>query len=71
LSLKGTNKGIFITTSDFTEDALNTAKLNPQNRIILLNGQQLAALAIENNIGVQVKENYVMKEVDHDFFEEI
>ncbi len=71
LSLKGTNKGIFITTSDFTEDALNTAKMNPQNRIILLNGQQLAALAIENNIGVQVKENYVMKEVDHDFFEEI
>lgn len=71
LSLKGTNKGIFITTSEFTEDALATAKMNPQNRIILINGQQLAALAIENNIGIQVKRNFVVKEIDDDFFEDI
>ena len=71
LSLKGTNKGIFITTSDFTDDALSTAKMNPQNRIILINGQRLAELAIENNIGVQEKRSYVMKEIDHDFFEEM
>lgn len=71
LSLKGTNKGIFITTSDFTDDALSTAKMNPQNRIILINGQRLAELAIENNIGVQEKKSYVMKEIDHDFFEEM
>lgn len=71
LSLKGTNKGIFITTSDFTDDALSTAKMNPQNRIILINGQRLAELAIENNIGVQEKKSYVMKEIDHDFFEEV
>lgn len=71
LSLKGTNKGIFITTSDFTDDALATAKMNPQNRIILINGQQLAELAIEYNIGVQVKKNYAVKDIDNDFFEEI
>ncbi len=71
LSLKGTNKGIFITTSEFTEDALATAKMNPQNRIILINGEQLAALAIDNNIGIQVKKNYIVKEIDDDFFEEI
>lgn len=70
LSLKGTNKGIFITTSDFTEDALATAKLNPHNRIILINGQQLASLAIENNIGIQVKKMYAVKQIDDDFFEE-
>lgn len=71
LSLKGTNKGIFITTSEFTEDALATAKMNPQNRIILINGEQLAALAIEHNVGIQVKKNYIVKEIDDDFFEEI
>lgn len=70
LSLKGTSKGIFITTSDFTEDALATAKLNPHNRIILINGQQLASLAIENNIGIQVKKMYAVKQIDDDFFEE-
>ena len=29
LSLRGTNKGVFITTSDFTQDALNTVNINP------------------------------------------
>lgn len=71
LSLKGTNKGIFITTSDFTEEAISTAGMNPQNRIILINGQRLADLAIENNIGVQVKKVYTVKDLDNDFFEEI
>ncbi len=70
LSLRGTNKGIFITTSDFTQDALSTVQMNPQNRIILINGQQLANYAIENNIGVQVKRVFEIKDIDLDFFEE-
>lgn len=71
LSLKGTNKGIFITTSLFTEDAKATALINPQNRIILIDGQQLAELAIEHNIGVQVKKTYAVKDIDNDFFEDL
>lgn len=71
LSLKGTNKGVFITTSEFTDDAINTVRMNPQNRIILINGQRLVDLAIENNIGVQVKKVYEVKDVDNDFFEEL
>lgn len=71
LSLKGTNKGIFITTSEFTDEALKTASMNPQNRIILIDGLQLAAHAIENNIGVQVKKVYEVKDIDNDFFEDM
>lgn len=71
LSLKGTNKGVFITTSDFTADAINTVKFNPQNIIILINGQQLVDFAIENNVGVQVRKEYVIKDLDTEFFEEI
>lgn len=71
LSLKGTNKGIFITTSDFTADALKTVEMNPQNRIILINGQQLAAYAIKYNVGVQVKAEHQVKEIDITFFEEL
>ena len=71
LSLRGTNKGIFIATSDFTEDAMATAKMNPHNRIILINGQTLVDLAIHHNVGVQPKKTYEVKDIDNDFFEEI
>ncbi len=71
LSLKGTNRGVFITTSEFTEDALRTVKMNPQNRIILIGGQQLTEYAIDHNVGVQVKKVYEVKDIDNDFFEEV
>ncbi|RZJ84800.1 MAG: restriction endonuclease [Chryseobacterium sp.] len=71
LSLKGTNKGIFISTSDFTEDALATAKMNPHNRIILINGQKLVDLAIEFGVGVQKRKTYAVHDIDNDFFEEV
>lgn len=71
LSLRGTNKGIFITTSDFTADALKTVQMNPQNRIILIGSKELASYAIENNIGVKVKKTVELKGIDEDFFEQI
>jgi restriction system protein len=70
LSLKGTNKGIFITTSDFTDDAHKTVLMNPQNRIILINGHQLTEHAIKYNVGVQVKMEVQIKSLDNDFFDE-
>ncbi|HEV7333147.1 MAG TPA: restriction endonuclease [Flavisolibacter sp.] len=51
LSLRVTNKGVFISTSRFTEDALRTAAMNPQNTIILINGKKLADFAIQFNVG--------------------
>lgn len=71
LSLKGTNKGVFITTSDFTDDARKTVQINPQNRIILINGQQLAEYAVKHNVGVYVKAEYQVKALNNDFFEEL
>lgn len=71
LSIKGTNKGVFITTSEFTKDARDTIKMNPQNRIILIDGQQLAEYAIKYNVGVQVKAEYQIKALDNDFFEDL
>jgi restriction system protein len=71
LNLKGTSKGIFITTSDFTADAVKTGSLNPQNKIILINGKQLADFAMKYNVGVQIRKTYEVKDVDADFFEEL
>ena len=71
LSLKGTNKGVFITTSQFTDDAVRTANANPANIIILIDGKKLTDLAIQYNAGVQVKGYYQVKTVDMDWFEEL
>lgn len=40
-------------------------------RVILIDGQQLARMMVTHNIGVQVKNMYVIKRVDEDFFEDL
>jgi restriction system protein len=62
-------KGIFITTSDFTKDALDYVK-NIDNKIILIDGQRLAELMIEHNVGVSSVASYEIKKIDSDYFME-
>jgi restriction system protein len=64
---KRARKGIFITTSDFTNEAKEFAK-NIESRIILLSGQQLAELMWEKNIGLSATASYEIKRIDEDFF---
>lgn len=68
LSAKKSNKGIFITTSDFTKEALEYAN-NLSHTIILINGEKLAQLMIEYNVGVQTSYSYEIKKIDNDYFE--
>jgi restriction system protein len=63
------SKGIFVTTSGFDNSAVEKAK-NSISKIILIDGDKLADLMIEHNIGIQNKTNYEVKEIDDDFFEE-
>jgi len=55
-------KGIFITTSDFTKDALNYIK-NIDSKIILIDGSRLAELMIEHNVGVSPVATYEIKKL--------
>ena len=64
---KGVQKGIFITTSNFNPAAKDFAERSSK-RIILINGNQLAQLMIEHNIGVSTVETYEIKRVDSDYF---
>lgn len=70
LLAKRTNKGIFISTSAFPQSAYDFVKSTGQ-RIVLIDGKQLAELMIENNVGVSVRSVYELKRVDSDYFEEI
>jgi restriction system protein len=63
-------KGIFITTSDFGSGAREYVKHLPQKRVILIDGERLAELMIEHNIGVSRAYSYEIKRLDNDYFEE-
>lgn len=64
----GASRGVFITTSAFSQGALEYAHGVP-TRIILIDGQRLANLMIKYKVGVQVKTTYEVVEIDEDFFE--
>ena len=70
LSGKGAHKGIFITTSRFTREAIEYAENSQLYKIVLIDGDRLAELMIENNLGVSTTNVYEVKKIDSDYFEE-
>lgn len=69
LQLKGAHKGIFITTSTFTQAAHDVAA-KVGNRIVLINGLQFAQLMIDYGVGVSTETTYEIKKIDTDYFSE-
>ena len=67
---KKTQKGVFITTSYFSKDAVSFAK-NIESKIILINGSDLTDYMIDSNTGVTTTEKYELKRIDIDYFEEV
>ena len=63
-------KGIFMTTSNFSKDALSYVR-GIESKIILIDGQRLAELMIENNVGVSLVSSYEVKKIDSDYFTDI
>lgn len=70
-SLEGAKatKGIFVTTSYFTEPARKFAE-RVAKRIILIDGEQLAGLLLRYDVGVRVDTTFSIKKIDEDFFVE-
>jgi len=60
-------KGIFITTSSFSREARDYATAI-DSKIILIDGERLAALMIDNNVGVAPLVAYEIKRIDTDYF---
>ena len=68
LSLKKAHKGIFVTTSAFSQPAIDTAR-GLGTRIVLIDGLQLSRLMIRYNVGCRDEDVLHLKKVDEDFFE--
>ncbi len=62
-------KGVFITTSNFSKEALEYVSMI-DSKIILIGGERLAALMAEHNVGVSIVGQYEVKKIDSDYFDE-
>jgi restriction system protein len=67
LTRQRARKGVFLTTSDFSVGARDAAP-GLDMKVVLIDGRELAQLMIENNLGVNVKEVFEVKQVDTDYF---
>ncbi len=66
---KRAKKGVFITTGTFSSEAEEyTSHIDP--KIVLIDGNQLAELMIDFNIGVTKSSTYEIKRIDSDYFGE-
>ncbi|MFK8297067.1 restriction endonuclease [Capnocytophaga cynodegmi] len=61
-------KGVFITTSHFSDNAYEYVK-NIDPKVILIDGKTLTKLMIEYNVGTTIVEIYQVKKIDFDYFE--
>lgn len=69
LAGQGAKKGIFITTSNFTKEALDYTPKN-ETKIVLIDGEQLTQLMIDYNLGCTTQQIYELKKIDSDYFGE-
>jgi restriction system protein len=69
LQAQKASKGIFITTSRFTDDARSYVT-QIGSKIVLIDGEQLTQLMIDHDVGVSTVSLYPVKKIDTDYFEE-
>lgn len=62
-------KGVFITTSSYTSEAIDYAT-RIDTKVVLIDGQLLANLMMDFDVGVSVAASYIVKRIDSDYFEE-
>ncbi len=60
-------KGVFITTSSFSKEAIESAK---KSGIVLIDGEKLTSLMIEFGLGVQIERSFHIYKIDQDRFDE-
>lgn len=65
---KKARKGVFITTSNFPQSAYDFVNSIEPN-IILLDGEQLTRLMIDNGVSVTISKTYHIKRIDNDYFD--
>lgn len=68
MAIKGARKGVFFTSSRFTDQATQHAKDAQSMTITLIDGESLTDLLVQYGLGVAVANTYKIFEVDKNFF---
>ncbi len=68
-AMQNINKGVFITTSDFTKEAVEYTEHQQQKSIKLINGEMLTELMVKFGVGVLEQQNIKIYKVDSSYFE--
>lgn len=65
---KRAKKGVFLTTSSFSNEAIEYAKaIDP--KVVLIDGARLSQLMIDFDVGVSTAQIYTLKRIDSDYFD--
>lgn len=65
----GAQKGVLITTSKFTKEATEFARRLQQKKLVLIDGEKLAELMMDFEVGVSRVATYTVQKIDPDYFE--
>jgi restriction system protein len=72
LAVAQSDKGVFITTSDFSKGAYEYAEsLNSASKIVLINGERLAQYIYDFNLGMQSERVIEIKKLDSDYWDDL
>ena len=69
MAIKGARKGVFFASSDFSEQAKNSAEKAQNMNITLINGTQLSEYLVQYEMGIAVVSDYKVYEIDKNFFD--
>lgn len=70
LAVAQSNKGVFITTSSFSQGAVTYANsLNGSTTLVLIDGSQLAKYLYEYGVGLQIEQTIEIKKLDSEFWD--
>ncbi|MGF2253482.1 restriction endonuclease [Yersinia ruckeri] len=69
MNQKGAHKGVFFSSSCFTEQAISSAGKAQGMNITLVDGRQLCEYLVQNGMGVAKVSTYEVFEVDKNFFD--
>lgn len=69
-ALGAVTRGAFITTSYFSQGAIDFAKKYPHSDIVLIDGKKLTELMIQYDLGVSIERDISIKRIDNDYFEQ-
>lgn len=67
LTGESATKGVFVTTSDFSKEAKEYV-YKVQQRVVLINGERLAELMIQHQVGTRIRSTFLIQDVDEDYF---